>query len=332
MDSKTQKISRRLKASPVYIVAKRVMDRIITSSKRERAFVARAAAVSALGLLMLAVPYIQGSSAGINNTNGPAKQLASLLKAGKVAERHALPRLRSRKTALAKPKATKTAVTAVAAPPAPQPQPPAAPQQPAQTPAPPAPPGGDLTNTVGVDYAWSHPASSDIVGHNYRFVARYLSTDTSKNLSAPETADLKAKGLPIVTVWETGQTRALSGAPGGVADATAALAQANALGQPANAPIYFAVDFENTPQQLSTIDDYLKGAASVVGASRVGVYGSYSVVNHSFDIGTAKYGWQAAAWSSGQKEPRAQIYQDGRVDFGGGADLNIAQQSYIGQW
>ena len=273
---------------------------------------------------MLAVPYLQGSLAG-NNTNRPTRSLASFLTAGKNAEHQAQPRHRNRKKAPAQPKAVETTATAVAAPPAAQP---AA----TQTPPPPAPPGGDLTNSTGVDYAWSHPASSDIVAHNHRFVARYLSPDTSKNLSAPELADLKAKGLPVITVWEGGQTRALSGAPAGVADAQSALAQANALGQPANSPIYFAVDFENTPEQISTIDDYLKGAASVIGPSRVGVYGSYSVVGHSLDIGTAKYAWQAAAWSSGQKEPRAQIYQDGRVDFGGGADLNVAQTSDIGQW
>lgn len=297
------------------------MDSTKQTISRKRSFIARAATVSVLGLMMLAVPYLQGSLAG-NKTKRPAKSLASFLKAGKKAERHALPRRHSRKTVTAQPKAAETTGTPVAAAPQPTPQPP----------APPAPPGGDLTNSTGVDYAWSHPASSDIAAHGHRFVARYLSPDTSKNLSAPELADLKAKGLPVVTVWEAGQTRALSGAPAGVADASSALAQANALGQPANAPIYFAVDFENTPEQLSTIDDYLKGAASVVGQSRVGVYGSSSVVGHSFDIGTAKYGWQAAAWSGGQKEPRAQIYQDGRVDFGGGADLNVAQQSNIGQW
>lgn len=193
-------------------------------------------------------------------------------------------------------------------------------------------PASSMANTRGVDYSMARPGGSAIRGNGYSFVCRYLSDYSGKNLSSDELNDLRANGLAVVLVWETTADRALDGYNAGQQDASAAQEQASALGAPGSAPIYFAVDFDAMPNELSTVNDYLRGAASVIGVERVGVYGGYSAVKSAFDNGTATFGWQACAWSYGEREYRAHIYQDGGVDFDGGADTNIGMQDYIGQW
>jgi hypothetical protein len=162
---------------------------------------------------------------------------------------------------------------------------------------------------LGIDYAWGRPGGNAIKSAGYNFVCRYLSYDSSKNIDLPETKDLTNNSLSIVVVWESTSDRALSGFSAGRDDAMIAANQIHNAGLPNNMPIYFAVDFDASPPQQAAIDDYLRGAAAVIGTERVGVYGSYYVVKRCFDNGTAAFGWQTAAWSGGKREPRAHIYQ-----------------------
>ncbi len=185
----------------------------------------------------------------------------------------------------------------------------------------------------GVDYSWARPGGAAIKAKGYHFAARYLSHNTTgKTITAGEVADLHGHGLGIALVWEEGASDALGGNARGVADGHAALSQANALGFPAHLPIYFAVDFDATPAQQVPIDAYLRGAASVLSAGRVGVYGGYYVVKRCFQNGTAAFGWQTLAWSGGQVLPAAHLYQNGASDFGGGADVDEARQGNYGAW
>lgn len=185
----------------------------------------------------------------------------------------------------------------------------------------------------GIDYSWARPGGAAIAARGYRFAARYLSHDrTGKTLTAPEVADLHGHGVGISLVWEDSASGALGGAARGVSDAQEALRQANALGVPGDKPIFFAVDFDATPGQQGVIDAYLRGAASVVGAPRVGVYGGYWVVKRCYENGTAAWGWQTVAWSGGRVHPDAHLYQTGAQDFGGGADINEARRGDYGAW
>lgn len=185
----------------------------------------------------------------------------------------------------------------------------------------------------GVDYSWARPGGAAIAARGYRFAARYLSHDTTgKTIRAPEVADLHGHGIGIALVWEDGASDALGGHARGVSDGREALAQANALGFPSHLPIYFAVDFDASAAQQAAIDAYLRGAASIVGAGRVGVYGGYYVVKRCFENGTAAFGWQTLAWSGGRILPAAHLYQNGAQDFGNGADINEARQSEYGAW
>ena len=146
--------------------------------------------------------------------------------------------------------------------------------------------------------------------------------------------ELSAAGLWLVVVWETAANRALDGKAAGTADAQAAASQAKACGMPDDRPIYFAVDWDASSSQQSSINAYLDGAASVLGRDRVGLYAGYGPVNRAFDAGKIAYGWQTYAWSGGAWDPRAQLQQysnDHRIN-GVGLDYDRAVKSDYGQW
>jgi len=182
-----------------------------------------------------------------------------------------------------------------------------------------------------LDYSSARPGGARIRADGYTGVMRYLSYDEEKNLSPAERDDLHANGLDIGLVWETTADRALSGHGGGVSDAQVALAQARALGLPDACPIYFAVDFDTTPEQQAAIDAYLVGAGTVIGAHRVGVYGSYYVVERCAASGSASWFWQTLAWSGGQQSDHNDLYQNGQQLYNGGADVNDVRGDW-GPW
>jgi hypothetical protein len=187
----------------------------------------------------------------------------------------------------------------------------------------------------GVDYAWGRPGAAALQRAGKRFAARYLSHDTTgKNLSRREAIDLSAAGIAIVVVWEHAADRALDGHAAGAADATFAAAQAKACGMPDDRPIYFAVDFDASPSQQAAINAYLDGAASVIGRSRVGIYGGYWPVKRALDAGKARWAWQTYAWSGSHWDPRAQLqqYRNGEHIAGVDLDLDRATVTDYGQW
>lgn len=185
----------------------------------------------------------------------------------------------------------------------------------------------------GVDYAWARPSLGQLKADGFSFAARYLSYDTSgKNLSHGEADALLGAGIDVVVVWEQNAADALSGYNRGAQDAQAAAQQAAADGAPANAPIYFAVDFDATPGDQVAINSYFDGAASVIGRARTGGYGGYYVIKRAFDAGKIAYGWQTYAWSGGQWDNRAQLRQIENGIYGGQLDKDLAVADDFGQW
>ncbi|MGH3764607.1 MAG: DUF1906 domain-containing protein [Pseudonocardiaceae bacterium] len=190
---------------------------------------------------------------------------------------------------------------------------------------------------LGLDYGGGRPGGAAIKAAGFRFVCRYLSeggpTLPGKLLTPAECTDLQAHGIAVAVNWETTADRMKAGHSAGVADAQRADAQVRAVGHPADRPVYFSADWDATPADQAKIDDYLRGAASVIGPERVGVYGSYYVCKRCFDNGTARWAWQTGAWSGGNREPRAHIYQRiGFVTVGGvQCDVNEALKPDFGQ-
>lgn len=91
-------------------------------------------------------------------------------------------------------------------------------------------------------------------------------------------------------------------------DAKVAQKTAEALGRP-KAPIMFSVDYDASPHDQVGINAYLRGVASVIGYARTGVYGSYYVTKRAADAKCARWLWATYAWSGGQVDERAHIYQ-----------------------
>ncbi|MCP2166713.1 DUF1906 domain-containing protein [Goodfellowiella coeruleoviolacea] len=192
----------------------------------------------------------------------------------------------------------------------------------------------------GLDYSTGPPSAAAVRAAGYEFVVRYVSRPGNpKNITAPEFADLTGNGVAVALVFETTAERALSGYAGGAADARTAADQASGVGMPGDRPIYFAVDFDAQPNQLGVIDDYLRGAASVIGSRRVGVYGSQLVTRHCLDVGSTHFAWQSAAWrggdgSAGPPDRRVHLFQRRdtvQVD-GVSCVVNDSNATDFGQW
>jgi glycoside hydrolase-like protein len=154
----------------------------------------------------------------------------------------------------------------------------------------------------GVDYAFlPHPSPAAMKAAGVVFVGRYVSSfgpnDTNgKNLIPAEKTALLAAGLQIILFAEEASGRMLGGRSAGVADAEHFDAVTKALGL-AGIAMYCAADFDASPTQQVPINNYLDGAASVIGRSRTGIYGSYYVVKRALDAAKATYACQTLAWS-----------------------------------
>src|SRR6266700_1023323 len=132
----------------------------------------------------------------------------------------------------------------------------------------------------GLDYV-TGPPIADMKVAGVAFVCRYLSYVNNltqvKLLTPPEAAALSQAGISIVSNYEWYANRALEGSDSGKQDARIAASQHAACGGPPDRPIYFSVDVDVAGTECL---EYFRGVASVIGASRTGVYGSYRVLNY----------------------------------------------------
>lgn len=189
----------------------------------------------------------------------------------------------------------------------------------------------------GIDAAWDRPTTGQMVAAGKHFIVGYVSRDKSKNITRAECVAAHAAGITVCLVWETTSNRALSGTSGGMVDGPEARRQANALGFPADRPIYVAVDFDATAAELLTaVGPYLRAFGPT---ALVGVYGGLRTVKYVLDHHFAAYGWQTYAWSQDahhvvQWDPRAQArqYSNGVHIAGHDTDLDRAVATDFGQW
>jgi hypothetical protein len=180
--------------------------------------------------------------------------------------------------------------------------------------------------TKGIDYAWSKPSASWIKSQGYGFAMRYLSRDSSKDLSLGEANSLASYGIWMGVVWETSARRARDGYAAGRVDAARALAAARELEMPEDRPIYFAVDYDAS---TSEVVGYFQGVVSYMGLARTGVYGGYNVVKGLDSAGLATWFWQTLAWSGGRWYAGNHIEQ---YEVGVSWDENRSKQDDFGQW
>lgn len=166
----------------------------------------------------------------------------------------------------------------------------------------------------------------------YSFAGRYLvpTAYAWKRLTRTEAEVITAAGMKIISVFETAVNRPQGGASAGRADGSAAFKQARLVGQPEGSAIYFAVDYDAQPSDYDRIEAYLRAAAVQIPGYRIGVYGSYAVIEEMAARGACDHFWQTLGWSRRKRSDRNNIYQyeiDTKVS-GIAVDLN---DSYGGE-
>lgn len=135
---------------------------------------------------------------------------------------------------------------------------------------------------------------------------------------------LRAAGLHVVSCYQYGKpgwptpSDFTRGYDGGIADAQTALRLHSAAGGPPSAPIFFSIDEGIDQDTWETVAvDWLRGINSVLGVNRTGVYGHANVCAWAIADGVIGrstspehwWAWQTKAWSGGEREPRAVLYQ-----------------------
>jgi hypothetical protein len=135
---------------------------------------------------------------------------------------------------------------------------------------------------------------------------------------------LRAAGLQVVSCYQFGKpgwadpSDYTRGYDGGEADAQTALRLHDGAGGTDSAPIFFSVDEDidlNTWNSVAV--EWFRGINSVLGADRTGIYGHARACGWAIRDGVVGrstspgywWAWQTRAWSNGDREPRAVLYQ-----------------------
>lgn len=191
----------------------------------------------------------------------------------------------------------------------------------------------------GVDFSYDHPSVAGLAAAGKQFACRYLTGTTSanpgsKNLTPTEAQALQAAGIDIVSNYETSVGFMLEGYDSGAKRAEAAWRQHKWCGGPDRAVIYWSLDMNATYDQWKQAREFLKGAASVLGWDRTGMYGGLFQVDWAHDELGMRWLWQALGWSYGQVSPHIVLRQwkNGVALAGGTVDLDRALAADYGQW
>lgn len=195
------------------------------------------------------------------------------------------------------------------------------------------PPEGSLH---GVDYSCARPGATTLVDRGVVLAGRYLwrhefdDGRTNKGISPSELDDLNTAGIGVFFIYEEDGRELLGGFEAGVRVELAAESHRRDLGV-GTVPIYFAVDFDVTTEQLAPILAALDGIASVIGRERTGLYGGILPIRAAFDNGKIFWGFQTYAWSQGAWDPRAHLQQWSTNQWNGTIDFTRATTPDYGQ-
>ena len=167
----------------------------------------------------------------------------------------------------------------------------------------------------GIDTATRLSAAKckELKAAGVEFVGRYLVPAVGnlkwKALAKAEAEAITDAGMKLLCVYETTADRAKNGMAAGAVDGANALKCAREINMPASGIIYFAVDFGATELDMDAIEAYLRAARENTAEYEIGVYGSYSVIEHMARRNVCRAYWQCVGWSNGQKSPALNVYQ-----------------------
>lgn len=168
---------------------------------------------------------------------------------------------------------------------------------------------------TAIDFSAGLPSAAAIKRAGHSGVFLYCSPPREawmrgKQPSRGYVESLRANGIDTAFVWQYRKGGSLSagdagrGFSGGVADAVSARDYLKKIGLD-NRPVFFAVDWDITLGEWnSRVIDYFKGAASVLGKQRVGIYGHSKVIHWAMqdkvvaEVAPGRVlGWQTRSWS-----------------------------------
>lgn len=175
-----------------------------------------------------------------------------------------------------------------------------------------------------IDQAWQHPDYNMVRKLGYRTVIRYVSHDPSKDLTPQELKEIRDAGLQVALVYETYETRPLSGYDGGNVDAREFIDRLIDLNMPPQTAGYYAVDFPPNSTQIQKVKEYARGWADVRGVALCGVYGTIDTIRALTEARLVRYRWQTSGNSRGIIAAGLNLYQY-RYDVpvaGGRVDVN----------
>jgi hypothetical protein len=149
-----------------------------------------------------------------------------------------------------------------------------------------------MAEVLWYDYAYPGADLTGIPG-----VLRYLNNGSGgrPDLTKAEADSLLKAGKAIGPIWEKGITASSQGRDRGVTDAQTANAEADTLGIPSDVVIWYTVDNDYTPAQVTP---YFEGVRSVPGRP-VGIYGGFVIVEWAASAGI-EWRWMAGAWNYGK--------------------------------
>jgi len=149
----------------------------------------------------------------------------------------------------------------------------------------------------------------------------YNARNQAKNLTLGEAQALVRAGLQLGAVWEDGfpdHASFFTRAKGVMHGTTAYHMAMDNIGQPDDSPIYFAVDFDASPHDVSTvIESYFEGIHAgfrAIGGENpkyeVGVYGSGLTCTKLLEAGLATFTWlsQSTGFRGSRDFAREKLY------------------------
>jgi Domain of unknown function (DUF1906)/D-alanyl-D-alanine carboxypeptidase len=130
-------------------------------------------------------------------------------------------------------------------------------------------------------------------------IGRYYSRSSAKRLTRLEAAAISNANIDLFTVFEDRGDPELTREKG-VFDAQLALTQAEAIGQPYNSAIYFALDHAEqggyTTAHIQSFKQYMSGIRDVLADHyKIGVYGDGVVCKELLDAQLCDYTWLSAS-------------------------------------
>lgn len=193
-----------------------------------------------------------------------------------------------------------------------------------------------------IDYSGRPPSATSIKKAGHVGVIRYFSDSrpganfAGKPMRKAELDDMKANGLAVVACYQFGKENdadVRGGYAGGVKHAKRAEELIKEAGGDLKAPIFFAVDFNIDLKFWNDVAvHFFRGVASVIGLERTGIYGHSRVCSWAIEdkvIGRNSNGrywaWQTIAWSNGEREPQAVLYQDTFRKYIEGTEVDVNQ-------